>query len=108
VALSTEQLAAARAWVGTDVSDATLSARYDRLGSVDAAVLEELRTQLTTLLEQPSSVSLPSGLSVQITQNITALQQLIKEFGSSGGIDAALEGTSPTPGVSKFYRSDRR
>lgn len=106
--LSTEQLASARAWVGTEVTDTELSARYDRLGSVDAAVSEELRSQLTTLLEQPSSVSLPSGLSVQITQNITALQQLIKDFKTSGGIDATLEGTSPTPGVSKLHRTDRR
>lgn len=106
--LSADELAAARAWIGTEETDQALSARAERLGSLDAAILEVLRTNLTELIEQPSSTSLPSGLSVTITQNITALEKLIKDFQASGGVEASLAGTATVPSVTKLHRADRR
>lgn len=107
--MTTEALARARSWVGTEISDIDLSDKYDRLGTVDAAVEETLREQYTLLLETPSSVSLPSGLSVQNTQNITHLEKLLKDFMNSGGIDAELDGSSiAIPGIARLVRAERR
>lgn len=104
--LTTEQLAAVRAWVGQDVTDQALHDRYDRLGSVDRTVLEELRSQLTVLNAQPGSFSLPSGLSVTVQANIQTLERLIKEFRNSPSLDSPQEGIKAS--VAKLVRPDRR
>lgn len=104
--LTTEQIAAVRAWVGQDVSDQTLHDRFDRLGSVDATVLEELRTQLTALNAQPGSLSLPSGLSVTTQSNAQVLERLIKEFRNAPSLDSPQEGVKAS--VAKLVRPDRR
>jgi hypothetical protein len=109
MALTPEELAAARAWIGTEETDQALEARYERLGSLDAAVEECLRQQYTELLETPGNLSLPSGLSVTFQANMQGLEKLLKEFKASGGIEASLAGTQGTvPGVTKLHRADRR
>lgn len=104
--LTPEQLAAVRVWVGTGPTDQSLHDRFERLGSVDATVLEELRSQLSVLNAQPGSFSLPSGLSVSVSTNIQALERLIKEFRNSPSLDSSLPGKAA--GVSKLVRPDRR
>lgn len=103
--LTADEIAAMRPWVGPSVTDAELQTRYTRLDNLDDVVEETLQAQLSTLLEQPSSTSLPSGLSVTITQNLTELRQMIKRFQNSTGIDSD---SSPIPGVGKLARADRR
>lgn len=104
--LTDAQLAVVRSWVGPTVTESTLNERYTRLGSLDAVILEELRTQLANLIDQPSQVSLPGGLNVTIGQNITAIQQLLAKFESSGGTDGTPD--VARVGVSRLRRPDYR
>jgi len=81
-----------RSWIGTvdGEDDDTFNERLDRLGSVDAAILESLRSQLAALtLDQPAGLSTPDGLNVQVGENIRSIQQLIKDFNAIGGTDPA-------------------
>lgn len=103
--LSSDEMTVARSWVGPTVSDAVMNERYDRLGSITAAVEEQLRFALAVLLEQPSSLSLPSGLSVQTTQNITAAQQVLKSFIATGDLDGEDTGGV---GFAQMVRTDVR
>ena len=106
MALTADELTAIRAWVGNEPTDAELNERYDRLESLDAVVEETLEAKLALLLEQPSSVSLPSGLSVTITQNMTEMRQTLKRFKNTTSLDDPIAGD--IPGVSKLHRADRR
>lgn len=106
MALTTEQLAAVRVWVGNGPTDQALHDRYERLGSVDQTVLEELRSQLTVLNAQPGSFSLPSGLSVTTQSNAQVLERLIKEFRNAPSLDTPQEGVRAS--VAKLVRPDRR
>ena len=100
--LTDEELRAVRSWVGESVTDEVLNERYDRLGDIDAAVEEELRSQAVALSQRPSNLALPSGLSVAFGQNMTLAEDRLKQFKASGGIG--------TPGVNvvKMHRRDFR
>lgn len=99
-----DELTLARSWIGNTEEEDVFAERYDRLEDLDKAILESMRAQLSVMLfDQPSSISTPDGLSVQFTQNITALQQLIKNFVAMGGTDpATAEG-----GGSGVYQIER-
>lgn len=105
MALTSDEETVVRSWVGTTVSIDVLNERHDRLGTLNGVVLEELRAQLTELSSQPSSLTLPSGLSVQITQNITELQQRIKMFELSADLDGDVE---LEPGFGRMKRKQYR
>jgi hypothetical protein len=102
--LTADQLAVLRVWVGDKVTDSDLQARYARLGTLTATAEEILRSQLKKLIDAPSSLSLPSGLSISRSANITALQQTLKELLSIGSID----GDRGQVAVYPMYRPDRR
>lgn len=78
-------LKVARSWIGNSESDATFNERYDRLGSLDAAITESLRSQLAALLESPAGLGTPDGLNVQTGENIRTLRGLLAEFLATGG-----------------------
>lgn len=94
----------ARSWIGTTESDATFNERFDRLGSLDLAIVESMRAQLAVLtLDQPASLSTPDGTSVNFGANIKALQDLLAEFLDTG-TDIAAMGTSLVRVVRPSYR----
>lgn len=77
--------------------------RYDRLGDLDAAITESLRSQISILVESPASVRLPSGLAINVGDNIKALSDRLKSFLASGG--TAGSGVSI---ITKIFRPDYR
>lgn len=98
-----------RSWIGTTEQDATFQERYDRLGSLDLAIIESLRAQLAAMtLDQPSSVSTPDGLSVQFGENIRALRETLKSFISTGGTDALAEDGAGGANVTRVERPSYR
>lgn len=104
-----EELSVARSWIGSTAteSDATFNERYDRLRSLDLAIVESLRSQITKLVESPASLRLPSGLSIDVGANIKELQSRLSEFLSSGGT-VEDEETLSGVGVTKLVRPDYR
>lgn len=104
MALTDDQFATIRSWVGDGPTEDQIEEAYLRNGSFDGAVLEILRSQLSTLLGQPSSLTVP-GLSVSNGQNIISLQQQIRDLRAQGtGLDSGLTGT----GTYKMVRPDYR
>lgn len=88
-----------RSWVGSKPSDDELEERFERLGTVEDTIRETLRAQLSTVLENPASLSTPSGLSVNYGENIRTLKERINELN-----DVAPSGS----GAAVLYRKDYR
>lgn len=82
--ITEEQELVLRVWVGEDILLSELQAYYDEFNSFDATVRAVLTKQLTTLIQEPSQITVP-GLSISQGQNITALRQLIADFNAAGG-----------------------
>lgn len=98
-----------RSWIGTTEADETFQERYDRLESLDKAIIESLRAQLAAMtLDQPSSISTPDGLSVQFGENIRALRDTLKAFINSGGTDALPEQGVGGANVTRLERPSYR
>lgn len=88
MALTADELAYARSWIGELETDAIFTARVDRLDAsyedhvqaVDAAIEESIRARIAVLtLDQPSQMSIP-GVSVGWGANIQALQKTLSDF----------------------------
>lgn len=106
--LSDNQLRIVRSWVGDDTEEAVLHERYIRLGDLDGVVLEELRSQLSALLNTPSTVSV-DGISVSFGANIEGLRNRINDFIKAGGTQTDDTPPPGTPfGVHKLVRDDVR
>ena len=98
-----------RSWIGTTEEDAVFQERYDRLGTMDRAIIESLRAQLAAMvLDQPSSISTPDGLSVQFGENIRALRETLKAFINSGGTDTLPEESVGGANVTRLERPSYR
>lgn len=98
-----------RSWIGTTEEDAVFQERYDRLGTMDRAIIESLRAQLAAMvLDQPSSISTPDGLSVQFGENIRALRETLKAFINSGGTDTLPEEGVGGANVTRLERPSYR
>lgn len=107
--LTEAQITLARSWIGNTESDETLQERYDRLGSLDSAIVESLRAQLAVLvLDQPSSISTPDGLSVQFGENIRALRDTLKNFIQLGGTDSQQDAGTGGGTVTRLERPSYR
>lgn len=105
---SDDQLTLARSWIGSTEEDDVFAERYDRLGSLDAAILESMRAQLAAMLfDSPTSITTPDGLSVQYNTNVTGLQAQIKNFISLGGTDGQPE-SHTGPNVTQAVRDQTR
>lgn len=105
---TTSQMAAARSWIGPKETDAIFSERFDRLDSLDAAILESLRAQVSTLIfSQAASISV-EDISINYSENIKAITSLIKEFQEVGGTEGLLEKGSIPVNVTKFHRTSSR
>lgn len=103
--LTSDELAVVRSWVGAEVTDAELNARYLRLGTITATVEEQLRYDLAVLMAQPARVTLPSGLSVSTADNIKAHQERLNDFLVNGDLDGV---DTSGGGIGKLYRQDKR
>lgn len=106
--ITTEQFLVLRVWIGDDtvISDSDVQAYYDELQSFDATVRAILTKQLSDLLRDPSQITVP-GLSISQGQNITGMQQLIKDFNSAGGTGLDDPDDDPFSGgvvVGRFVR----
>jgi hypothetical protein len=105
--LTIDQLKVVRSWVGDLPLESTLHERYSRLNDLDGVILEELRYQLSTLLNNPSSFS-AEGVSIDYGSNISGLKERINDFVSKGGVG---DGTAPVGGsykVGVLTRPERR
>lgn len=96
MALSADQETILRTWVGDDPTNAELEALYAIHESWDEVVRSTLRRKIALLSEDPTSLSVP-GLSISNGQQITTLQQLLRDFNNSGGT-----GLDETPGTGGF------
>lgn len=85
--LSADDFRIIRSWVGTAVLEADLVERALRLGSIESVIEETLQTQLTVLGSSPTSIRLPSGLSISTDGNIKFLEARLRLFrGNRGGV----------------------
>lgn len=79
MALDADVLAVLRSWVGETPDDATLEAKFDRLGSVAAVVLEVLRERRAALLAGPIEWTTEDGYRENNKENLKALDALISD-----------------------------
>lgn len=104
---TTEELIVARSWIGTTESDATFNERFDRLGSLDAAIEESLRAQLAAMsLDQPGAAGL-EGMNYSWASNMQYVASLLKDFIAQGGTeedDTDIGG----PNVTQLWRESYR
>jgi hypothetical protein len=84
MALSPDQEIIVRTWVGDDPTTSELEDLYTVLGSWDEVVRATLRRKIALLSEDPTSLTVP-GLSISNSSQISALQQMLKDFNNSGG-----------------------
>lgn len=87
--LTDDEWAAATSWIGTSITREEFEARYNRLGSVDQAIIETITYIISKMNGQPGSFSLPSGLSVTTSENLRAWQSILASFQSRGGLGGA-------------------
>lgn len=107
MALSDDSWAVAQAWIGTSEPRLDFEARYTRLGDdLDAAISERLLTIITATTSSPSSISLPSGLSISQGENIRSWNQVLKMFQQRGGTDGKADAVGTK--VYKRVRPDVR
>lgn len=76
-----------------------------RLGDIDEVVLEELRSQHSELIQQPSQLGV-DGLSIGIDGNLTALERKIRQFITEGGLHLDEDLLDVGPNVTKLVRPD--
>jgi hypothetical protein len=105
MALEYEDVQKIRSWIGQEYSETLIYEKYDRLQDIDDVTLEILMDQLQEARSNPSSISLPGGLSLSFNESIRALERLIDKFKSQGGIEGDL---SSGPTVKSFVRPDYR
>jgi hypothetical protein len=103
--LTENELQSVRAWVGTQVDTSKLQERMRRLGDIDEVVLEELRSQHSELMQQPSQLGV-DGLSIGIDGNLTALERKIRQFISEGGLGLDADLLDVGPNVTRLVRPD--
>jgi hypothetical protein len=103
-ALTAQDLAYLQSELGTDVDQADLQARYDRLGSVVAVAAEVVKQRLATLIASPSSFTLPGVYSESNDSNIRALQQQQARLDGTR-VEELLVAAGPAP--TKLVRTDR-
>lgn len=97
-----EQLKTARSWIGESETSDIFNERFDRLGSLDLAIVESLRSQIGVLeSDQPASFGLPSGLNASFSSNITELKDTLEKFIAGGGTP---EDPTALPGSLKIVR----
>jgi hypothetical protein len=63
MALTTEELAYLRSELGTDIDQVDLQERHDRLGNVQAVAAEVVRERLATVINAPTSFTIPGAYS---------------------------------------------
>jgi hypothetical protein len=104
------QWAYAQSWIGQVATQAAFDDVYDRLrpqastddAGVDLAIEETMRAQLAALVnDQPSSITVPGGLSVNFVTNITTLREMLQKF-------SVQKGQNKAGGVTKLTRDRGR
>lgn len=106
MAPTAEQLTVARSWIGTKETEIVFTERFDRLGSLDPAILESMRAQLTMMTLNPSSVTLDDGTSFSFTAS--ELRKNIAEFLAIGGTDGLPDEGGPGKNVTQLNRKVAR
>jgi hypothetical protein len=105
--LTYEDIQIVRSWIGQTYSESGIYEKYERLQDLDATILEILMDQLQEARSNPSSLSLPGGLSLSFNESIRALERLIDKFKAQGGTDGVAESGGPTS-HKRFVRTDWR
>lgn len=83
--MTEEQIIETRRQVGNAPDDAALNDTYDRLGDVDAVVLEVLELRYAELERTPESFSIPGEYSQSTGKNLEALGARISALGGGPG-----------------------
>lgn len=93
MAITADDLAVIRSHVGSTPNDADLTARWERLGTVEKVALEVLRGRLADLLAAPASLRVDGDYSESWGKNIDALRVKVRELEAavaSGGTPGAV------------------
>ena len=88
-ALSDAQLAYLHVHLGTAADEDDAQDRYDRLGDLDAVVVEQLRLRLSDLEATPAQFSVSGEYSQSTAENIKSLNEKLKGFMLSGSANVA-------------------
>lgn len=80
------QTAQLQSELGSNLDVADLAARYERLGSVDAVILEVLRIRLADARERPTSFAIPGEYSEDRAATFKALSDRV------GALDTEVGG----------------
>ncbi len=101
MALTADQLAEIRSWIGaaTPPTDEDLATAFERLGSTGDVALEVLRGRYAAAVVGPAKWAVEGDFSIDNTATITALSKLI------GSLEGTI-GAGPTMTVHSLTRSD--
>jgi len=84
--LTADQELALRVWVGDDPTLEYLQSIYDLTESLNETVVYVLNRKIALASEEPASLSVP-GLSISWGNQLQNLQQLLKSFLATPGLD---------------------
>lgn len=80
MALTAEQLAEIREWVGSTPDDVTVSATFDALGGVRDTIRRILRMRRADLIANPSQFAIPGEYSQSTVANLKAIDSLLEQL----------------------------
>lgn len=104
---TTNEMETIRTWVGDTFLEDEIGDIFDRLeGNMDKTIIEVLRRMKIEAAENPSQITLPSGLNVGFTHTVQAIERTLQEFLRTGGTDAQPDVS--TLGVFQLHRPDLR
>lgn len=103
MALTADQLALARSWIGIWETDEEFEARFDRLADLDESILESIRAHRAYLVDRASSTQV-EDISVSYIENIRALDRIVTEFQAVGGTAETATETNVTKLSRTIYR----
>lgn len=89
VAMTTDQLAVVRSYVGEVVTDADLQARHDRLQNIDSVVVETLRARLAVLANDEPGTVVVDGITISQGENMRQVEKALRDFiaGTGTGLE---------------------
>jgi hypothetical protein len=87
MALTADDWALVRSWIGSKETDEVFQERYDRLGAIDPAIEESMQAQLSAMIFNRDASVTVEDIQVSSAENIKALTKLIDDFKAQGGTD---------------------
>jgi hypothetical protein len=101
MAITAEQLAEVRDWVGSTPDDGEVGDTFDALGSVRDTIRRILRRRRADLIANPAQFSVPGEYSQNTGDNLKYLDALIASLDVA---DISTDSESPPSAVKHFER----